>query len=61
MQEETSWKGKNFSMDNKKWKKRKGKLLPKNEEIPGRKAHTKIQKLIDIFQQSQMSFSIRRE
>ena len=28
---------------------KKGKLLPKHEEISGREAHTKTQKLFDIF------------
>ena len=37
--------------------KKKGKFLPKNEEICEGKAHTY---LIEIFRLSQMSFSIRR-
>ena len=39
----TTWKY--WSMDNTKNRKRKGKLLPKNEEISGWKVHTNTQKL----------------
>ena len=41
--------------------KRNGKLLPKNEEISGEKAHPTHGNLFYIFSCSQMSFSIRRE
>ena len=46
---------------NTKSRKRKGKLLLKNEEIFRRMAHTSAQNLTKIFWRSQMSFSIRRE
>ena len=39
------WKGKYQSTDNTNNSKRKGKLLQKNEEISGRKAHTNTWKL----------------
>ena len=42
---ETTWKGKYQSTDNTKIMKRKGKLLPKNEEISKQKAHTNTRKL----------------
>ena len=42
---ENTLKEKYQSMDNTKNRERKRKLLPKNEEISGRKAHTNTQKL----------------
>ena len=42
---ETTWKGKYQRTDNTKNRKRKGKLLPKNEEISGRKANTNTWKV----------------
>ena len=39
------WKGKYQNTDNTKNRKRKGKLLPKNEEISGQKSHTNTRKL----------------
>ena len=35
----------NSPLKDKKYRKRKGKLLPKNEEISGRKAHTNTRRL----------------
>ena len=52
------WKGKYQSMNNIKYGKGKGKLLPNIKEITAGKAHTN---LIEIFRWSQQSFSIRRE
>ena len=43
---ETMWKGKYESKDNTKNGKRKGKLLPKNEEISWGRAHTNTRKLV---------------
>ena len=56
---ETTWKGKCRSTQ--KIRKERGKSYPKNEEISGQKAHTKLEGLIERFQRSQMCFLIRRE
>ena len=39
------WKGKYQRTDNTKNRKRKGKLLPKNEEISAQKGHTNTCKI----------------
>ena len=55
------WKGKYWNTDNTKNGKRKGKLLTENKRSPEEK-HTQMREnLFEIFQQLQMSFSIRRE
>ena len=41
---EAMWKGKYRSTDNTENRKRKRKILPKNEETSGRKAHTNTRK-----------------
>ena len=46
---------------NTKHGKERGKILPKYEDISGAKAHAHTHKQLEIFRQSQMSFSIRRE